>query len=127
MIFYPKQYEIDLRPLLSDNKNFYLPRVHEKSLEVCSYKIGDPLKISDFGVSEPTTPEESPKILDLIIVPALMTDKNGYRLGYGGGFYDRFLSANSNLKTICALPKELIVEALPCDDNDIKVDVVITY
>ena len=49
------------------------------------------MEISNFGIKEPCSEPVAPDILDLIIVPALMVDKNGYRLGYGGGFYDRFL------------------------------------
>ena len=127
MIFYPKKYEVDLRKLLSDDKNFYLPRACGSDLAVCPYKIGDDLSVSEFGVSEPLSEKVSPDILDLVIVPALLADKNGYRLGYGGGYYDRFLKVVPDVKTICALPKELLVETLSCDDNDVKVDVVITY
>ena len=125
MMFYPKAEEFDFRALLSDDKNFYLPRVSGDELEVCPYRIGDNLKKSEFGVLEPESDKVDPKVLDLVIVPALMADKNGYRLGYGGGYYDRFLGANE-VKTLCVLPKELVVDELPYDDYDIKIDYIIT-
>ena len=60
-----------------------------------------------------------------MIVPALMLDKNGYRLGYGGGFYDRFLEKyGKNFKTLCAVPKELFVEKLPLENHDVKIDII---
>lgn len=124
MLFYPTKYEIDLRGLLSDNKNFYLPRVHRQNLEVCPYKIGDKLEKSKLNIEEPITEPISPDVLDLVIVPALMADKNGYRLGYGGGFYDRFLS-DKHARTLCVIPKEFHIEKLPTDNFDKKIDEII--
>lgn len=125
MLFYPAEHEVDLRTLLSDDKNFYLPRVKGKELEICPYKSGDELKESNFGIFEPVLKPVEPEILDLVIVPALMCDRHGYRLGYGGGYYDRFLSKNKKLKTIIPIPKELYVNELPHEIHDIKVDEVI--
>ena len=125
MLFYPAKYEIDLRELFHDNKNFYLPRVNGQNLDVCPYKVGDNLKKSDFGISEPACEAVDYQNLDLVIVPALMADRRGYRLGYGGGYYDRFLAKIPDVKKIVAIPKELYVENLPHDSHDIKVDAVI--
>ena len=126
MLFYPTEFEIDLRELFNDNKNFYLPKVNGDELLVCPY-IND-LKKSYLGIYEPCSKPVSAEILDLVIVPALMCDKNGYRLGYGGGFYDRFISKyGKNFKTICAVPKELFTQNLPHDENDQKVDFVIAF
>ena len=67
---------------------------------------------------------------DLVIVPALAVDKKNYRLGYGKGFYDRFLEVNKNikpsLKTIVCIPKSLIVETIFPNEHDIPVDIIIT-
>lgn len=124
MIFYPLKYEINVLELLNDNKNFYLPKVSGEDLKVCPYT--DELTISEFNVKEPCSEPVSADILDLIIVPALMTDKENYRLGYGGGFYDRFIAKYPKITTITLLPKELYVEKLPHDDFDIPIDFVIT-
>lgn len=125
MLFYPTRYEIDLRKLLTDEKNFYLPRVKEKDLKVCPYKLGDELEKSEFNIFEPTSKAVDKNILDLVIVPALMIDDEGYRLGYGGGFYDRFLK-DFKVKTICAIPKELRTKHLPHEDFDISIDEIIS-
>lgn len=128
MLFYPKVNEVNLLSILDDNKNFYLPRVNGDDLEVCPYKKGDKLIKSEFGVFEPCNEMVSAEILDLVIVPALIVDKQGYRLGYGGGFYDRFLFENeSNFKTLVLLPKELFVEKLPVNEFDKPVDKYIIY
>jgi 5-formyltetrahydrofolate cyclo-ligase len=129
MLFYPTEFEVDLRELFNDNKNFYLPKVEKKELLVCPYTCQNgnaDLQKSSLGIYEPNSSPVNPDILDLIVVPALMCDKNGYRLGYGGGFYDRFIkNYGKNFKTICPVPKELFTTNLPHDEFDQKVDVVI--
>lgn len=126
MLFYPTANEVDLRALLLDDKSFYLPRVNGKDLEICPYKHKDELKLSSYKIMEPVSKSVNAEVLDLIIVPALMADNKGYRLGYGGGFYDRFLK-NVRAKTLCALPKELVVSNLVHDTYDIAVDFVLTF
>lgn len=124
MLFYPTEFEVDLKELFDDNKKFYLPKVDGEELLVCPYC--KELKKSSFGICEPCSNPVSPDILDLVIVPALMCDENGYRLGYGGGFYDRFIKKYcKNFKTICPIPKELFTRNLPHGEFDQKVDEII--
>ena len=123
MLFYPTKYEIDLRELLNDDKNFYLPRVNKKQLDVCQYKQGDELKKSEFNIYEPVSKPIDTDIIELVIVPALVADNQNYRLGYGGGFYDRFMKGK-NFSTLSVVPKELYMENLPAEEYDIPVDKV---
>jgi 5-formyltetrahydrofolate cyclo-ligase len=126
MLFYPKKNEINLIALLDDKKKFYFPRVEGDLLQVCPYKIGDSLQLSDKNVFEPCSNPINPKHLDLIIVPALIADSQGYRLGYGGGFYDKFLSTlEKRVFTICPVPNILYVKTLPREPFDVKVNRVI--
>lgn len=124
MIFYPLENEIDLIPLINSEKNFHLPRINGDDLEICPYKFGDELKLSRFKTKEPLTNAVSPKILDIIILPALMVDKNNYRLGYGKGYYDRLLK-KTNAITIVPIAKELITDTLPIEPHDKKADIVL--
>jgi 5-formyltetrahydrofolate cyclo-ligase len=125
MIFYPKKNEINLLELLNDNsKNFYLPKVNKENMVCCPYTKTDSLEESVFKTMEPITDAVSEKILDLIIVPALAVDKKNYRLGYGGGYYDRFLK-KTYAKTIVCIPAELIVETIHPDAFDVPIDKVI--
>ncbi len=126
MLFYPTKYEMNLLGLLSEGKNFYLPKVMAQDLLVCKYQEGEHLIKSDFNIFEPCSDPVEPDVLDLVIVPALMVDKMGYRLGYGGGFYDRFLAKYPDVKTLCALPKELCIETLPHENFDIPIDIIIS-
>ena len=125
MIFYPLQFEINLLPLLEDSKNFYLPKVDGENLLVCPFKIGERLVKSEFNVSEPLSVPVSSDIPEVVFVPALAVDKNNFRLGYGGGFYDRFLES-SKAYSIVPVSEKLVVEKLPVDEFDIPVDCVIT-
>lgn len=126
MIFYPLKDEINLLPLLSDAKHFYLPKVQGEELAVCPYIEGMGLSTSKYGTKEPTTEPINPDILELIFVPALMADKNFHRIGYGKGFYDRFLSKNA-LKAlrIVPIPSLLIRDEIPSNDFDAQFDVIL--
>lgn len=124
MIFYPLENEIDLIKLINSEKSFYLPRINGDDLEICPYKLGDELKLSRFKTKEPLTNAVPPKILDIIILPALMVDKNNYRLGYGKGYYDRLLK-KTNAVTIVPIAKKLITDTLPIEPHDKKADIVL--
>ena len=126
MIFYPLENEINLLPLLKDeSKNFYLPKIDGDDLLCCSYVDGEILCESCFKTKEPISVPCNKSEIDLVIVPALCCDVNNYRLGYGGGYYDRFLS-DYNGKTMCAISKNLIVENIFPEEHDIKIDFIIT-
>lgn len=129
--FYPFNSEIDLTELYKDGtKNWYLPSINisRKEMFIHPYADEDILVENKYRVPEPITAHE-PKIekIDLVLIPALSADKKGYRLGYGAGYYDRFLPL---LKDSCIklvpLPDELFAENLPRDDFDVPVNVIIT-
>ena len=126
MIFYPLKYEINLLELTKDStKKFYLPKIDGKNLLCCPYGENDELCESCFRTKEPLSePVEKSKI-DLIFIPALAVDKNYYRLGYGGGFYDRFLAEFDGIKIVC-ISQNLIVDNVFPEEHDIKIDIIIT-
>lgn len=88
--------------------------------------VGD-LQYGMYNILEPkpTCKKYVPKENDIVIVPALSVDKNGYRIGYGKGYYDRFLK-NFNGVSICPCYEETLTDTLPTDENDIKINVVVT-
>ena len=63
--------------------------------------------------------------IDLIIVPGLLFDPKGYRVGYGGGYYDRYLVDYPNI-TVSLAMEEQLVQYVPFDEYDIPVDFIIT-
>lgn len=118
MIFYPLKDEINLLELLDDKKLFFLPRVNKTLLECCPYQKGDLLSISEFGVKEPLTQAVDKNNIDLVFVPALCIDKNCNRLGYGKGFYDRFLSDYQGT-SIIPIPSALVFSNICTEKHDV--------
>ena len=97
-------------------------------LEFRAWAPGDPLVEREWGIREPAPdcPVVEP---DLLLVPLLLVDKTGHRLGYGGGFYDRTLSRLRALKAIVAvgIAYELqMVDAVPQEAYDEALDHVLT-
>jgi len=86
----------------------------------------DELKPGSFGVPEPEIISKvEPSEIDLVIVPGLAFDSSGGRIGYGKGFYDRFLK-NINAKKIALAYNFQVIESVPSDPHDVKVDKIIT-
>jgi 5-formyltetrahydrofolate cyclo-ligase len=111
-------------------KSIGLPRVDMQNqvLSIHQWSKGDPLEKSPFGVMEPyaSAPEIKPLEIDLVLVPALAIDPRGYRIGYGKGFYDRFLALLSDAKAVgIAYDFQLIIES-PATKGDLPVSVVVT-
>ncbi len=80
-----------------------------------------------YGIPEPPrqNPVVPPEEADLILVPGLAFDRRGYRLGYGGGFYDRFLAGLSAPRVALAFSFQ-ILPAVPHEAHDLRVDVIVT-
>jgi len=87
----------------------------------------DELKPAALGIPAPPDSAEQiePDDLELIIVPAITYDKAGYRLGYGGGYYDRYL-ARTRAFTIGLARARLIKDALPREPHDVAVKLLVT-
>lgn len=140
MSYLPMDIEISLNKLFEDKtKNWFLPVVvgngfDPSLLRVVPYISGKTkLAKGQFGILEPEVIDDiffdqvNRKInLDLIFVPGLCFDKNGNRLGFGKGYYDRFLKLNPSSFKIGCCPKECLIEELPIDEWDMKVDLVVS-
>ena len=93
------------------------------------YKINDfsEMKSGMYGILEPEEAEiyNNFSATDLIIVPALSVDKNFNRIGYGKGYYDRFLKDFKGV-SVCPIYPELISKEVPTGQFDIPLDIIIT-
>ena len=137
MSYLAKDIEISLNNLFEDNtKSWFLSAVGgvpEPRLLVVPYFTGRTKLIKNqFDILEPTISDDNffdqlnKKIkLDVIFVPGLCFDKAGNRIGFGKGFYDRFLKLNPDSFKIGCCPKGCFVDKLPVDEWDEKVDLVV--
>lgn len=133
LVFASTDEEFDTRYIIErcrhEHKRVFYPRCLDKNGNMEFFKVdcvGD-LEIGIMGILEPksTCKPYKYKENDIVIVPALSVDKNHYRIGYGGGYYDRFLK-NFNGVSICPCYEEMRTECLPADEYDIKVSVIAT-
>lgn len=114
-----------INAVLAEGKTVAVPKCVGRDMKFLVIGSLDELVRSRFGVDEPADGEEMTDFADTVcIVPALRFDANGYRLGWGGGFYDRFL-AGYNGCSIGICYEECCGE-VPRDRYDLPVDIVIT-
>lgn len=119
-----------IRRCLQDNKIVVLPRVTEDNLIFYRIDTNEEFAKSSFGILEPepdSTKEVNPNDIDLIIVPGICFDLEHNRLGFGKGFYDRYLEGLTIPSiAICFDEQILEEETIPTNDNDMKVQLIIS-
>jgi 5-formyltetrahydrofolate cyclo-ligase len=132
--FYPYKSEISTLPLLSrlagEGWTTALPVVvaPEEPLVFRAWRPGEPTVPGVWDI--PVPPEDSPGVVpDVLVVPLLAFDRAGYRLGYGGGFYDRTLARLREIKPVVAVGMAYAAQEVPLvphDANDQRLDFVMT-
>ncbi len=121
-----------IRHALKLKKMIALPCVDREKKELRLYKIKDISKLESgyMGIMEPRAAksrEKGLKNIDVAIVPGAGFDKNGNRIGYGFGYYDKLLSKSKKPVTTIALAfEEQIVSKVPNESHDVKIDKIIT-
>jgi len=128
LAYWSHRREPDLSGLWGERDVWGLPRTVGKSLSWHVWKPSEPLQKGKYEIFEPhaDSPVLQPEDVDLILVPAVGCDRQGYRLGYGGGYYDRLLSAGNwrTIPTIGIIFDFAWVEHLPVDDWDIPLTAI---
>lgn len=125
------QTDILIKKALNDGKRVCVPRVIPR-VEMVAVPIRNPeedLETGFFNVREPKMhlPHISNNEIDLIIVPGLVFDRYGFRIGYGGGYYDKYLrSIRPGCKTVGLAYGSQITDLLPKEEHDVPVMLVIT-
>jgi 5-formyltetrahydrofolate cyclo-ligase len=131
LAYFSVRQEPDLSPLFEDNsRRWGFSRCVGKSLEWHLVRSSALLQMNAYGIKEPlpNTPKIEAKHVDLILVPAVACDRRGYRLGYGGGYYDRLFSSSKwqNIPKIGIVFDFAYLSELPNDPWDKKLNFVCT-
>ncbi len=141
LFYHPFRHEVALTQLAETfaHKQWYLPVVdaNRESMAFHRYHPACDLKTGEYGIQEPhgnvdqpPLPPETLSADDLMIVPGLVFDPYGFRLGYGKGYFDRYLGRLKALgiqcQTVGAVPEALLVNHLPRDAWDLPVNWLIT-
>ena len=132
-LYYPSNHELNVLKFLEFNnilrQDILLPIIDKKDyMNFFSWKKNDVLFVNKFGLLEPA--KTRVKVPDIMLVPILAFDKYKYRLGYGKGFYDRYLNKYlkqfKNILTVGVAFSFQRHHKLPTNNNDIKLDYILT-
>ncbi|WP_036476806.1 5-formyltetrahydrofolate cyclo-ligase [Myxosarcina sp. GI1] len=130
LAYFSFRQEPNLELLFSTPKRWGFPRCEQASLIWHWWQPGETLFKGKYGIQEPLidAPLVEPSEVDLILVPTVACDRQGYRLGYGGGFYDRLLSSPqwSQIPTIGIVYDFAYLPQLPIEPWDIRLDYICT-
>ena len=104
-----------------------LPRIEGSDLVAVPFAPGDPVRATTFGALEPVAPDViDPSTLDVVGVPGVVFDRQGRRIGYGGGYYDRFLRRLHAFTVGIAFGLQVIEGPLPNGNFDLPVRAIVT-
>jgi len=128
-VYYPIGSEIltqdIIQELLSNGKDVFLPKVMGEKMEFRKITDFSSLEKGSFDIMEPKDDCQVDNDLQIVIVPTVGISPKGVRLGYGHGFYDRFL-AEHKVTTISLTLEKQIVKNIPKSEHDIIIDWIIT-
>ena len=130
--YYPVNFEVDDLKLLEKFEkkkfNISLPVVKKNfQMDFYQWSFSDPLKINKYGIPEPE--KKNLVYPDVLLIPLVAFDKNLNRLGYGGGYYDRFISRFLKKKKIIKIGLALSIQKInkiPINVYDQKLDYIVT-
>jgi 5-formyltetrahydrofolate cyclo-ligase len=131
LTYMPLGTEVDLRPLLVNfpQKRWLLPRIlpgEDGCMVFHAYHLQN-LNQHSFGMAEPAPhlPQVLSSEIQLVLVPGLAFDRSGWRLGYGGGYFDRFLKDFGGVSAGVVF-QTLLLDALPHGEYDIPIQWLVT-
>ncbi len=130
--YYPYNYEADIMNILEkfEKQNYIisLPKIKKNSqMDFFRWSSRDPMNINKYGIPEPISNQL--KYPDILLVPLVAFDRNLNRVGYGGGFYDRYIKKIKKIKKIITIGLAYSfqkVKKISVNKHDIKLDFVVT-
>jgi len=128
-VYYPIGSEVltqdIIQELLSNGKDVFLPKVIGKKMEFRKISNFSSLEKGSFDIMEPKDDCKTDNSLDVVLVPTVGISPVGVRLGYGNGFYDKFLAEHKTATISLTLEKQ-IVKNIPKSEQDIIINWIIT-
>lgn len=120
--------EIETMPLVrtawEEGKSVFVPKVTKQGLTFHEIHSFDDLEPGVMGILEPLTAATT-RAIDICIVPGRVFDRSGYRIGWGGGYYDRYLATYKGTTISLAYDVQLL-EEIPKEPHDIPVEFIVT-
>jgi 5-formyltetrahydrofolate cyclo-ligase len=114
-----------MQEILSIGKELFLPKVIEDEIEFRKITDFSCLEKGNFDIMEPKDDCPVDNNLDLLLVPTVGISQDGVRLGYGQGFYDKFLSKNK-IETISLIWEKQVIKKIPRSDHDVIMNWILT-
>ena len=114
-----------MQEAISKGLGVYLPKVIRDDLEFRQISGFSSLESGSFDIMEPKDRCPIAPKMETVLIPAIGASVDRYRLGYGRGFYDRFLAKNQTVKIALCFQKQ-IVKTIPKEPHDIQMDYIVT-
>lgn len=128
-LYYPVGSEVQTQEIMAEaagrGVQVLLPRVSRQRMIFCAVDGPKDLRQGTFGIMEPAEGCQKSDEMDVIVLPAVGVTMGGLRLGYGRGYYDRFLRG-TDAATIALAYSHQVVPALPYEEHDIRVHWIVT-
>lgn len=131
-IYAPLPHEVNLLPLLQEypQHRFVFPLcLPGRQLRFHAVRnVDTDMQPGAMNIPEPAphTPAVAPEEIDILVVPGVAFTSNGDRMGYGGGFYDRFIPRCLNATILALAFDEQMVDVLPTEPHDLRISTIIT-
>jgi len=119
-----------IKELFKMNKTVLIPKcdIHTETMSAVKISEKNLFKLNQYGISESDTDDFFEGKIDVVVLPGLVFDKNGNRIGYGKGYYDKFLnSLNYKPLTVGLCYSQQITDSIDiCNNNDVKLNYIVT-
>lgn len=129
-LYMPVNNEVDVTLLAddawNDGKTLWLPKTCGKIMDFFEFRQDTVLSVGEYGISEPVSEEQlKPDEKTLVLMPGLAFSPDGGRIGYGGGYYDRFLSEWDCCMTAAVCYRFQILQDIPVEGHDVRPDIIV--
>lgn len=114
---------------MATGKTLVMPRVSDRAggMEHIRVEHKDHFRAGPWGIMEPSGELTVPVTeIELVLVPGLAADPAGNRIGYGKGYYDRFLDSAGHALKAMLIPERFIVDRIPAENHDVPMDCLVT-